>query len=202
VVLPGKNPERLLLVEGPDDEHVVKHLCDRSDLTRNFDIVQKGGFSELSKSIPVELAVPGRLALGVIADANDNLASRWQTIRDRCERRNIILPRQPVGEGTVVEGRPRVGVWLMPDNQHSGQLEDLVADLIPEGDIIWPLAQKFVDGIPETERPKPVIKAQVGAWLAVRASARPMGSAIGTGHLNASASAAASLIDWLKRLFQ
>ncbi len=202
MALPSENSERILLLEGTDDEHVVKHLCISSGFTKNFDIVQKGGFSELSKSIPVELAVPDRLALGVVADVNDNLASRWQAVRDRCESRKITLPSQPAHGGVVVEGQPRVGVWLMPDNQHSGQLEDLIAALIPEGDIIWPLAQKFVEGIPEAERPKPIIKAQVGAWLAARTSARPMGSAIGTGHLNASAPAAASFINWLKRLFQ
>ncbi len=81
MALPRGTPHRVLLVEGPDDEHVVKHLCDRSGLPRNFSIVQKGGFSDLSKSIPVELVAPGRLALGVVVDANDNPTARWQAIR-------------------------------------------------------------------------------------------------------------------------
>ena len=192
---------------------------------RDFSIVQKGGFSELLRSIPVELAAPGRSALGVVVDANDNPAARWQAVRDRCERRGITLPSEPdpggvVVEGrprvglclddapitldgapVVVEGRPRVGVWLMPDNKSPGQLEDLVAAMIPAEDVVWRLAQDFVDRIPEPERPKPAIKAQVHAWLAARAAARPMGSAIGTGHLDASSPAATSFIGWLNRLF-
>ena len=191
----------MLLVEGPDDEHVVAHLCARSGLARNFDIGQKGGFPELSKSIPVELAAPGRSALGVVVDANDNPAARWQAVRDRCERRGITLPSEPDPGGVVVEGRPRVGVWLMPDNQNPGQLEDLVAAMIPAEDVVWRLAQEFVDRIPEPERPRPAIKAQVHAWLAARAAARPMGSAIGTGHLDASSPAATSFINWLQLLF-
>ena len=191
----------MLLVEGSDDEHVVAHLCDRSGLARNFDIVQKGGFPELSRSIPVELVVPGRSVLGVVVDANDKPAARWQAVRDRCGHRGITLPSEPDPGGVVVEGRPRVGVWLMPDNQSPGQLEDLVADMIPAEDVVWRLAQEFVDRIPEPERPSPAIKAQVHAWLAARAEARPMGSAIRTGHLGASSPAAARFISWLQRLF-
>lgn len=201
MALPGGTADRLLLVEGPDDEHVVVHLLARSGLTRNFDIDQKGGFPELSMSIPVELVVSGRSALGVVVDANDNPAARWQAVRDRCKRRDITLPGEPDPGGVVVEGRPRVGVWLMPDNQNPGQLEDLVAAMIPAEDVVWRLAQEFVDRIPESERPRPVVKAQVHAWLAVRAAARPMGSAIGTGHLDASSPAAASFINWLQLLF-
>ena len=201
MALPGGTSDRVLLVEGPDDEHVVAHLCARSGLARNFDIGQKGGFPELSKSIPVELSAPGRSALGVVVDANDNPTARWQAVRDRCERRGITLPSEPDPGGVVVEGRPRVGVWLMPDNQNPGQLEDLVAAMIPAEDVVWRLAQEFVDRIPEPERPRPAIKAQVHAWLAARAAARPMGSAIGTGHLDASSPAATSFISWLQLLF-
>lgn len=201
MALPGGTSDRVLLVEGQDDEHVVKHLCDRSGLTRNFSIRQKGGFPELSKSIPVELAEPGRLVLGVVVDANENPAARWQAVRDRCGRRGILLPSDPEPRGVVVEGRPRVGVWLMPDNQSPGQLEDLVAAMIPAEDVVWRLAREFVDRIPEPERPLPAIKAQVHAWLAARAAARPMGSAIGTGHLEASSPAAISFIHWLEDLF-
>ena len=201
MALPGGTSDRVLLVEGPDDEHVVAHMYDRSGLERNFSIVQKGGFSDLSKSIPVELAVPGRLVLGAVVDANDDPAARWQAVRDRCERRSIVLPGHPDPEGVVMEGRPRVGVWLMPDNQSPGQLEDLVAAMIPAEDVVWRLAQEFVDRIPERERPRPTIKAQVHAWLAARAAARPMGSAIGTGHLDASSPAAIRFINWLQHLF-
>ena len=201
MALPGGTSDRVLLVEGPDDEHVVAQLCARSELARNFGIVQKGGFSELSKSIPVELAAPGRSAVGVVVDANDDPGARWQAVRDRCERRGITLPSEPDHGGVVVEGHPCVGVWLMPDNQNPGQLEDLVADMIPVQDVVWPLAQEFVDRIPEPERPRPAIKAQVHAWLAARAAARPMGSAIGTGHLDASSPAAISFVSWLRLLF-
>lgn len=201
MALPSGTSDRVLLVEGQDDKHVVAHLCTQSGLARNFDIVPKGGFPELSRSIPVELAVSGRLALGVVVDANDNPGARWQAVRDRCKGRGIALPSHPDPEGVVVEGRPRVGVWIMPDNQSPGQLEDLVAAMIPAEDVVWPLAQDFVDRIPEPERPRPAIKAQVHAWLAARAEASRMGAAIGMGHLDASSLAVAGLINWLRHLF-
>ena len=138
MALPGGTSDRVLLVEGPDDEHVVVHLLAQSGLVCNFDIDQKGGFPELSKSIPVELAVPDRSVLGVVVDANDSPAARWQAVRDRCKRRGITLPSEPDPGGVVVEGRPRVGVWLMPDNQNPGQLEDLVAAMVPAEDVVDP----------------------------------------------------------------
>ncbi len=201
MALPGETSDRVLLVEGQDDEHVVGHLCTQSGLARNFDIVPKGGFPEVLKSIPVELAVSGRSALGVVVDTNDNPEARWQAVRDRFKRRDIVLPSHPDPEGVVLEGRPRVGVWLMPDNQSPGQLEDLVATMIPAEDVVWRLAQEFVDRIPEPERSSPTIKVQVHTWLAARAEARPMGSAIGTGHLEATSPAAISFINWLQHLF-
>ena len=57
---------RVLLVEGPDDKHVVIHLSERSGLTQNFVIVEKEGINSLLDSIEVEVDIPGRTVLGII----------------------------------------------------------------------------------------------------------------------------------------
>lgn len=196
-----RGPERILLVEGQDDSHIVTQLCERVGLPVDFRIKEKGGVQPLLDSISVEVVAPGLQALGIVADANADHIARWQAIRDRLARRRVELPVEPVADGAVVDGKPRVGVWLMPTNSGPGQIEDLIAGMIPPDDPVWRAAQNFVTSLPETERPKPIIKAQVRTWLAIRAEGRPMGFAIGAGRLDTSSPAAAPFLNWLQHLF-
>ena len=198
-------PPRLLLVEGEDDRHVVRHLRDRQPDMPQFDICDKRGFPNLRDSIGPEIKAPGRTALGILVDANDDLTARWQAIAYRLGQAAINLPRPPAAQaGTVVDGTPRVGVWLMPDNQSAGELEDFIQRLIPAGDPVWPRAETYIDGIPADDRrfaTEKMLRAKIHAWLATRAEPRKMGSAIGVGDLNANHPLSTQLVDWLRRLF-
>ena len=73
--------------------------------------------------------------------------------------------------------------------------------MIPDGDTVWPLAQKYIESIPEPEQPKQLIKAQVHAWLAARSKPRRMGTAIRAGDFNTRAPLAEDFINWIQRLF-
>ncbi len=188
-------------MEGVDDKHVVAHLCKQANSTQNFVIEEKEGVNNLIKSLPVEMAVASRKALGVIVDANNDLVGRWQAVRSRLQSRGIALPSAPVAEGLVVDSEPKVGVWLMPDNSSPGQIEDFVAAMIPESDPVWSHAQSFVNNLPDQHRPQPAIKAMVHTWLAVCAGASKMGSAIGSGHFDISMPVASLFLDWLVRLY-
>ena len=93
-----------------------------------------------------------------MVDANDNPATRWQAISDRLASVGIQTPAAPHPNGTIIEAAddmPRIGVWLMPDNQSLGELEDFVAQMIPSGDPVWPLSQDYIDGIPAVHRKSP-----------------------------------------------
>jgi hypothetical protein len=197
-------PARLLLVEGADDEHVVRHLCGHHTDMPEFAISDKKGFSELSAAIGPEIKVPGRTALGILVDANTHPARRWQAVRDRVRQAAIDAPAETTATGTVIEGKPRVGVWLMPGNGLAGELEDFVERLIPVGDPVWPRAQQYIDGIPAAARKfatNKTLRAKVHAWLATRAEPRKMGAAIGAGDLNAADPLARQFVDWLRQLF-
>ena len=74
----------------------------------------------------------------------------------------------------------------MPDNRRSGELEDFVQTMIPEGDPICPLSQKYIDDIPSEEREfseGKELRAKLHAWLATRKEPGRMGSAVGRGDL-------------------
>ena len=140
----------ILLVEGEDDEHVVEHLYrEVFDSEPPFKISNEQGYSKLLKTLPLHLRGSGLLALGVLADANDDPAERWREIVDVAAEEGVRLPGAPDPSGTVVGDRPRVGVWPMPDNQGPGELEDFALKLIPGSDRVWPLAKSYVEGIPE-----------------------------------------------------
>ena len=202
----GPVPERVLLVEGRDDEHVVDHIRRRSDPVRCFKIREKGGFDQLVASIGVEIKAPGRRAVGIIVDANDDIEARWAAVKNRLSRAGIAVgDRDP--SGTVVRSispEPDVGIWVMPDNRSPGELEDFIAAMIPVDDLVWPLSQAYIDGIPADSRlfrSKKVLRAKVHAWLAARERPRPMGLAIGAGDLEVAGTLCNELAAWLRRLF-
>ncbi len=199
-----REPERVLLVEGRDDKHVVLQLCLRSNAMPSFDILDKGGIDGLLKSIGLEIKVSGRKAVGILADANDNPQGRWDALKTRLEKLGFEPPANPDPGGTVLSGSPRIGIWLWPDNERPGELEDFVEAMIPQCDPVWPLSEDYIDGIPQPDRrfkAGKTLKAKLYAWLATRENPRRMGAAIGTHELDVDGSLAERFAAWLRQLF-
>ena len=101
--------------------------------------------------------------------------------------------------------RSGIGVWLMPDNSSSGELENFVEKMIPSSDPVWPQSQKYIDKVREEHRvfkQKKTLRAKVHAWLATRKEPRRMGLAIKAGDLDTTVPNSAAFVDWLRTLFQ
>ena len=197
-------PERILLVEGVDDKHVARHLRLQNPDMPGFCISEKEGFSNLRSAISPEVKVSDRTALGILVDADDDPNARWDQIVHQLQKADVEQPSRMDPDGTIVENRPRIGIWLMPDNESPGELEDFIEQLIPPRDLVWPLAQRYIDGIPEADRKFKTAKikrARIHAWLAALADPLQMGTAIRTGDLNAKAPLAMKFTEWLRRLF-
>ena len=126
---------QVLLVEGKTDEIFVGRLWERRQLKiRNWAIRPKNSVEALLDSIKNEVNVSDREVLGIIVDANNSLNNRWRAIRGRLQNANIDAPVCADPCGTVIEATlrtPRVGVWIMPDNVSSGELEDFVGQWCP-----------------------------------------------------------------------
>ena len=202
------NNDRVLLVEGQDDEHVVRHLCLRSQPIPSFHIENKLNVDNLLDSIKQEVRVPGRNAVGILVDANDDLNARWSAVANRLREGNIEVPRIPESNGTLINDTtrtPRVGIWLMPDNASPGELENFVSEMIPNDDPVWPRSQSYIDGIPESDRKfieKKVPRAKVHAWLATREEPRKMGVAIRAQDLQVDGALSTAFANWLRKLFE
>ena len=201
----ASSEERVLLVEGQDDEHVVRHLRRSDSQMPTFCIRTKGGVDDLLRGVRGEILAEERTAVGILVDANDDWEARWQAVTDRIRMANMEPPSSPDPGGTIIEGSPRVGIWLMPDNESPGELEDFVAKMIPCDDAVWPLSQSYIDSIPAAHRRfnrGKILRAKVHAWLATREEPRRMGSAISVGDLKRDVEVSKKFVSWLRELFR
>jgi hypothetical protein len=125
--------KKILLVEGPDDEHVLKHLCGNRDVPRLDEVKSHGGVDQLLDGFPVQLkASEDGDIVGIVIDADTDLNSRWQSLRNSLIRVGYQdVMKTPSPGGTILDPPidtllPRVGIWIMPDNQTKGILEDFL----------------------------------------------------------------------------
>ena len=204
----SKPPTRLLLVEGPSDKQVVRGLRKRfrgKHSIPEFEIKEARSVDSLLSVIEAEIDVPGRMALGVLVDANDAVAERWNAVTERIRRaRPDMRLGNPVTDGTIIRGSPDVGIWLWPDNESQGELEDFVGRMIPTNDPVWSLSRQYIGGIPKEYRKftaKKTMRAKVYAWLATRETPGFMGSAVGEGDLEVDGPLVTRFVDWLRNLF-
>lgn len=199
--------DNLLIVEGVDDKHVALHIWNRHSSTPPIYVLERGPVEELLKSIEFDVRTPGCVAVGFLVDADNNPMARWDGVSNRLRSAGVNAPRTPDPDGTIMAATsdmPRVGVWMMPDNQSRGELEDFVAQMIPDNDPVWPLSQDYIYRISEEHREFAENKtstAEVYAWLATREDPRQMGAAIGARDLEIDGALCTRFTAWLERLF-
>lgn len=204
---------KLLLVEGLTDKYFVESLRSQSQDMPRFDIKVCSGIDNLVKVVGSEAKAPNRKVLGVLCDANDSIQSRQDDIVQRLETAGIHLPpAMPIRPGTTRRIDPPVGIdlerfgtWLFPDNESVGELENLVAKMVPPQDCVWQLAGEYISGIPDQHRKfgpsiHKVEKARVYAWLATRRKPGLMGRAVAK-ELELDGDVVARLVAWLRELF-
>ena len=174
---------RILLVEGVDDEHVMKHICGNHGISHLDEIEEHGGAPNLLESVPVRIkASEEGDIVGIVIDADTDLRARWQSIRARIAMTGYEnVPEAPVPEGTIVDPPdgtlfPRLGIWVMPDNRTDGILENFLRFLVPQPSVLLDHAENSVAEIPEAERrfrPREDLpKAVIHTWLALAARTR------------------------------
>lgn len=162
----------VLLVEGKDDEHVFYALLKFHGIPEVFRIKDKQGIDNLLGTLDVELLASELERLGIVVDADIDIASRWQRITSILGVSGYsTIPALPDPTGTIIteKGRPTVGIWIMPDNTLPGMLENFVRFLVPVNDSLWGRVTHCIDNIPENKRRFPthhLIKAQLHTWLA------------------------------------
>ncbi|MFH0981057.1 MAG: DUF3226 domain-containing protein [Planctomycetota bacterium] len=204
-------------VEGTDDKHSIVHLLIRHDLDYDskpwapaFPIIaEQGSIDTLLEGVETAVQVSGRRAVGFVLDADSPLVERWDAIRDRLRRVNVDAPDHPLPVGFVGMSsryQSRVGVWLMPDNQHDGALEHFLRTLIDDRDILIGHAQsatKTAGDLGARFRDTDTLKAVIHAWLAWQEEpGRPYGTAIRARFFRHDSAAANAFVAWFRRLYE
>lgn len=205
----GNRNKNLLLVEGKDDEHVFLSLLAHYNVPNAFRVKNTNGINKLMDALELEVDSNELKHIGVVVDADVVLEDRWKALKSVLVKSGYnSIPSTPNLNGTVIhdEERPTVGIWLMPNNVLPGMIEDFIKFLVPEDDVLWPLAEDAVQRVIATDRKfrlSYTSKAHLHTWLAWQEEpGGPMGQAITKRYLNANAPYAQELISWIRQLFE
>ena len=203
---------KILMVEGTNDEHVLKHICGTHKIPRLDKVKPHGGADCLLDAIPVQVNLSKEEGdvVGIVIDADADLGARWQSIRDILTKAGYPnVPRRPDPGGTILESPtgtslPRAGVWIMPDNKTPGILEDFLRFLVPERQsALFAHAERSVATVPERRFiENDTLKAVIHTWLAWQKDpGKPYGTAITAKFMDSRLPQAQALAGWLRRLF-
>jgi hypothetical protein len=200
----------ILLVEGKNDLHVVTSLCKYYNVEEKFHIQPCKGIDKVLDNFKQMLKNPSAYRrIGIMVDADTNITKRWKQLTDilkesgkyDCSKLKLPLVLHPQDSYDAI-----VGIWIMPDNQLNGMLEDFVAQLATPEDVLMKKANSVLNELEaeKIQRYKDVHrpKAQIHTFLAWQDEpGYPMGTAITKKILNPGSGQAKPFIEWLEKLF-
>jgi hypothetical protein len=200
--------DKKLLVEGNDDQHVILALCQKFNIAHTFDVIDCEGIDKLSNQIPIRFKQSEIQTLGFIIDADSDLLNRWHSLRSILILQGLSVPAILPSTGLIINmpGKIKIGVWIMPNNNLNGMLEDFVSFLIPDGDDLIPIVHSVLDDIEHRHlcRYSPIhkSKALIHSWLSLQEEpGSPMGLGITKRYLTTDVDTCARLIGWIDELF-
>lgn len=210
-----KNEKCVVLVEGRDDRIVVEKILQKFEI-KGVLVIDSGGKDDLLRDFMLVFKVSGAERVGVVIDADTNLKDRWKAIRDRVNWDEFGVDRidTPDHAGTIITRDPqpgkkgtRLGIWLMPDNEATGELENFLEEMIPS-DERWELAIDYVDRAKQMVEQSgkqdewriDMPKANIHAWMAIVKPGRLSGTAIEAGEMEVSGEICGRFVDWIKKL--
>jgi len=206
---------RVLLVEGKDELRVLPELLELAGIawpkgSEPVRIEEQDGIANLLAPgfIEATLKASGVQAVGVIVDANGDPGARWTQLRGRLASSYPDLPVELPLSGLIQEtpDKPRVGVWLMPDNVRAGMLETLLLALRAGDPALHDhareaTAQARTCGAPFREAHRE--KAELHAWLAWQdPPGRQLHDAVRAKHLPPAPPVTAPFVAWFRQLFE
>jgi hypothetical protein len=178
-----------LIVEGDNDIHVITRFClqkgikniieyeDETEYKLQF-VYNAGGKGKAKKGLRIILEQEDKdlKNIGIVLDADfkteNACMDTWLSLRNiLLEFGYTNLPNNPQIGGTIIiqEGKPKIGIWIMPDNQNSGYLEHFYEQLLIENDELWIEANDKIESLITENRNRfsdtAKQKAKVHTWL-------------------------------------
>ena len=132
---------------------------------------------------------------------------RWSDITSKLVRHHYDLPFAPSESGTVLPAiphKPRIGVWLMPNNRDVGSLEDFLLTMVDEpsktaaANCLESARQAGIAGFKEAHRSKALVHTYL-AWQ--NPPGLPLGLSISSHALKSDSNLCHAFVGWLNNLF-
>jgi hypothetical protein len=203
------SPNNILLVEGIDDEHAMYGLFQKYNIPDVFSVENCKGIDKLLRGINTRLKSEDIQKLGIVIDADQDIAARWTSLKTIFAKSNFVLPNELPSEGLTLEQNSiKIGIWIMPDNNVNGMLEDFTKFLIPDDDNLLPIVERTLnhieaDNLNKYNKHLHKSKALIHTWLAWQEDpGTPQGLAITKKYLTTENKELSDrFIGWIKRLF-
>lgn len=197
-----------LLVEGNDDQHVIWALCEKFTVTENFDVIDCEGITKLYEQLPVRFKQAQVNTIGLIIDADSEINDRWKSISALLSLQGFTIPQEIPIEGLILKNNSgfKIGVWIMPNNNENGMLEDFISFLVPKEDKILPIVNNTLANIENQGLNQYSLihksKATIHSWLSLQSDpGTPMGLGITKRYLTTDEETCLKLVNWLKKLY-
>lgn len=175
----------MILVEGNNDEHFIYNLCSRLNFSPVFKVKNCESIELLYKKLQAELDSDRTQPLGIIVDSDENIESRKSEIQKLVKPYYSLTSSDFTPYGLVFNpgNEPKFGVWIWPDNQKNGILEDLYLDLVQDHDALLEESKRVVENLKTIEpwrfKKQHKSKAIVHTWLAWQDNpGSPIGSSV------------------------
>jgi hypothetical protein len=209
--------KNLLLVEGKGEQYSIPELMDAhtvwGDKPKDWvvQIKEMNGVESILKHGTISAAskTPGLRALGVIVDADDRFAARWDRLKELCNEIAGPVPDDLPPDGLIHVSPKglRIGVWIMPDNSSRGMMETFLARLLsPECAPIWEMAQVSCDEVrkhPKSHNAVHSDKAKIHTYLAwIEPPGQTLPEAIISKAIDARLPLARQFVSWVMNLFE
>jgi hypothetical protein len=113
---------KLLLGEGKDEKRLLEALLKHLRID-GVQVAEYGGKDRLHKFLGTLRILPGldRLRrLAITRDADDNFAAALQSVQNSLKQKSFASPECC---GEIVDDRPDVLIFLLPDGRSQGMLE-------------------------------------------------------------------------------
>lgn len=203
-----ENFNKKLLVEGNDDQHVIWALCERFTVNENFDVIDCEGITKLYEQLPVRFKQAQVDTIGLIIDADSEIKDRWKSISALLSLQGFTIPEEIPIEGLILKDNAgfKIGVWIMPNNNENGMLEDFISFLVPKEDKILPIVNDTLTNIESKGLNQYSLihksKATIHSWLSLQSDpGTPMGLGITKRYLTTDEETCLKLVNWLKELY-
>jgi hypothetical protein len=159
---------KLVVGEGADEVRFFTSLLTHLGIT-DVQVMDYQGKQRLSGYVQTLLVRPDFrqvLSLAITRDADDNAAAAFGSVCSALQNARLVVPPGPAA---IVAGNPRVGIFILPDNQSNGMLEHLCLNAA-QADPATPCLDDYFHCVLRMAQrqpdPREAAKARVHAWLA------------------------------------